>query len=112
MQTMEPPMQITAREAKPATQDSSVHGLYMLLFIAVFFVFTTFLVILALVQFLWLLFVREPNHILVQFGNSLSIWFSEVTRFLSCVSEDRPFPWGSWPDTDLSEPKSPPRQSL
>jgi uncharacterized protein DUF4389 len=36
----------------------------------------------ALVQFLWLLFAREPNGFLARFGSSLAIWLAEVGRFL------------------------------
>jgi hypothetical protein len=111
MESLEPPMEIKAGEGKPTTQDIWLRGLFMLLFIMIFYVGQTFLNLLAFVQFLWLLFTHEPNHILVRFGSSLSIWFSEVARFLSCASEDKPFPWGSWPDADVIASKSLPPQS-
>jgi len=56
------------------------------------------LYLLAVVQFLWLLFVREPNQFLVRFGGTLAAWLSEVGQFLSCASDDKPFPWRPWPD--------------
>jgi hypothetical protein len=55
--------------------------------------------LLALGQFFWLLFAREPNPFVARFGNSLSIWLAEVGQFLTCATDDKPFPWKPWPDT-------------
>ncbi len=73
-------------------------GLLMLLFAVAFGIAQTLMNILAVVQFLWLLFSGEPNQFLIRFGKSLSIWFGDVARFLSCATEEMPFPWKSWPD--------------
>ena len=59
------------------------------------------LTLLAFVQFIWLLFAREPNPNLATFGHSLSIWLAEVGRFLTCGTDDKPFPWRAWPDTTV-----------
>jgi len=91
-------MEIKASEDRPTTQDIWRRGLFMLLFFIAFWVGQTLLNLLAIVQFLWLLFAHEPNQFLVRLGSSLSIWFSEVARFLSCVSEEKPFSWKPWPD--------------
>ena len=32
-----------------------------------------------------------------RFGNSLSAWLGEVGRFLTCATDDKPFPWRLWP---------------
>jgi hypothetical protein len=56
-----------------------------------------FLNTMAVVQFLWLLVTRERNECLARFGLSLSNWFGEVSRFQSCSSDDKPFPWRPWP---------------
>src|SRR6476619_2026998 len=47
-------------------------GLFMLLFAAAFGVGQSLLILLAVVQFLWLLFAGEPNLFLLRFGRSLS----------------------------------------
>jgi hypothetical protein len=91
-------MEVKAPQDKPSTRDVWMRGLFMLLFMIAFWVGQTLLNLLAIVQFLWLLFANEPNQFLGRFGGSLSIWFSEVARFLSCASEEKPFPWKSWPD--------------
>jgi hypothetical protein len=54
----------------------------------------------AIVQFLWLLFSHEPNRLLARFGKSLSLWMAQTARFLTCASEEKPFPWSDWPQAD------------
>jgi hypothetical protein len=73
-------------------------GLFMLLFALAFGVAQSLLFLLALVQFLWLLFARERNQFLVRFGSSLSVWFADAAQFLSCATEEMPFPWRRWPN--------------
>ena len=93
-------MESKALEHKPTARDVWLSGLFMLLFMIAFWVGQVLLNLLAVVQFLWLLFAREPNQLLVRFASALSTWFSDVTRFLSCATEEKPFPWIEWPDAD------------
>ena len=80
--------------SNPATW---MRGLFMLLLLLAFGIAQGLLWILALVQFLWLLFAGEPNPALVQFGRSLSRWLQDTGRFIVCASEAKPFPWAPWP---------------
>ena len=73
-------------------------GLFMLLFMIAFGIAQALLDLTAIVQFLWLLFASEPNQFLVRFGRSLSLWLADAARFLSCASNEMPFPWKNWPD--------------
>ena len=95
-------MEVKAPEDKPSTSDVWMRGLFMLVFMIGFTVGQWLLNLLAVVQFLWLLFAREPNEFLARFGNSLSIWLAEIGRFLSCASDEKPFPWRSWPTAGSS----------
>jgi hypothetical protein len=72
-------------------------GLFMLLFAIAFGIGQIVLNAMAVVQFLWLLVTRQRNEYLALFGASLSNWFAEVSRFHSCASNDKPFPWRPWP---------------
>ncbi len=72
-------------------------GLFMLLFAIAFSIGQMVLNVTAIVQFIWLLAVRERNDYLARFGASLSAWFAEVSRFQSCATDDKPFPWRPWP---------------
>jgi Domain of unknown function (DUF4389) len=95
-------MQIKAPDDQTSASDVWMRGLFMLLLMIGFAIGQWLLNLLAIVQFLWLLFVREPSLALASFGNSLSIWLAEVGRFLTCASEEKPFPWRPWPDTATS----------
>ena len=74
-------------------------GLFMLLCVFAFGVGQTLLILLAVVQFVWLLFSKQPNPNLVRFGKSLSVWLADTARFLSCDTDQKPFPWSSWPNS-------------
>jgi Domain of unknown function (DUF4389) len=91
-------METKAPDDKPTTRDAWMRGLFMLLFMIAFGVGVWLLNFLAIVQFIWLLFAREHNQLLARFGNSLSAWLAEVGRFLTCATEEKPFPWRSWPE--------------
>ena len=92
-------MQIEADKEHSADRSSAwKRGLFMLLFAVAFGVGQSLLILLAVVQFLWLVFAGEPNLFLLRFGSSLSVWFSDATRFLSCATDEMPFPWKRWPD--------------
>ena len=83
----------------PITESKEVwkRGLFMLLFAIAFGIGQTVLNMVAIVQFLWLLFTREPNDFLVRFGNSLSVWLADVARFQTCATGHKPFPFRPWP---------------
>ncbi len=73
-----------------------LRGLWMLLFAALFALAETILWVVALVQFLWMLFAKEKNELLVDFGRDLGKWMQDVARFQSGASETKPFPWKRW----------------
>lgn len=82
------------------TQSVWKRGLMMLLFLAAFSLAHAVLNVTTVVQFVWLLFAREPNRFLMFFGMTLSLWLGEVARFLTCASEEKPFPWKDWPHAE------------
>lgn len=77
-----------------------MRALQMVLFMIAFGFGQTLLGIVAVVQFVWLLASGEPNNYLRQFGTSLARWFADVVRFLTCASDDKPFPWKAWPTAE------------
>ena len=90
-------METQAPDGKATTRDVLMRGLFMLLFIIGFTAGQWLLNLLTIVQFLWLLIAREPNQLIASFGGSLAAWLAEVGRFLTCATEEKPFPWKSWP---------------
>jgi Domain of unknown function (DUF4389) len=96
--SLEAPMEIKAPEDRPRTW---MRGLFMFLFMIGFAIGQALLNVLAVVQFVWLLVAHEPNQLLARFGNTLSIWLAEIGRFLSCATDDKPFPWRPWPEASV-----------
>jgi Domain of unknown function (DUF4389) len=92
-------METKAPDGTATTRDIWMRGLFMLLFMLGFTLGQWLLNLLAIVQFLWLLFAREPNQFIAGFGNSLAIWLAEVARFLTCATDEKPFPWRPWSGT-------------
>lgn len=73
-----------------------LRGLWMLVFAVLFGVAETVLLIAAVIQFAWMLFVREKNGFLTDFGRDLGGWLNKVSRFQTGESEEKPFPWQKW----------------
>jgi Domain of unknown function (DUF4389) len=74
--------------------------LYLVFFLIAFGFGQSILCFITVVQFVWLLATGEPNASLRRFGTSLARWFSDVVRFLTCASDEKPFPWKDWPAAD------------
>ena len=91
-------METKAPDDKPTTRDVWMRGLFMLLFMIAYGFGVWVLNFVAIVQFVWLLFAREHSQLLASFGKSLSMWLADVGRFLTCATDEKPFPWRSWPE--------------
>ncbi len=87
--------QIQVKDVEP--QNVWKRGLLMLLFVIAFGLAQMLLNALAIVQFVWLLVKREPNQPVAGFGMSLSKWLADVAQFLTCATDEKPFPWRPWP---------------
>lgn len=85
-----------------------LRGLFMLVFIfllygllfAVFSNGVLMVVVAAVVvfQFGFVLVTGQPNTRLLAFGEALGIYLYQVVRFLTYNSEEKPFPFRSWPN--------------
>jgi len=73
-----------------------MRGLFMVIFAVFFGLAETVLFVIALVQFLWMLFAKEKNQALADFGVSLGLWLSQVAAFQTAATDEKPFPWGKW----------------
>ena len=71
----------------------------MIVLIICFSLAETALYIIALIQFIWTLVNDDPNEQLSDFGASISAWLAQNAKYLSYVTEEKPFPWAKWPDS-------------
>jgi len=55
--------------------------------------------LIAIFQFLSLLFSEKPNQPLVKFGQNLNTYQYQINQFLTVNSEMYPFPFADWPDS-------------
>ncbi len=89
-----------AEEMEPDWDDDDnnvwMRGLWMLVLAFLFGVGETILVIAAVLQFLWLLFGKEKNKPIADFGKDLSHWLAQVALFQTGSTEDKPFPFSRW----------------
>lgn len=88
--------------ADAENQSPLMRGLYMILFAIAFEISEIILFFTAILQFFWLLFTRHPNELLKRFGLSLSQWLAATAQFLTCNTEEKPFPFAPWPEPDRS----------
>lgn len=59
------------------------------------------LLLVAAIQFIWVAINDDANENLSRFGDSLSKWLRDAAAFLSYKTEDKPFPWASWPESEI-----------
>lgn len=70
---------------------------YMLLFGVIFWVCELLIGLVAVFQFLHVLFTTRTNEAVLRFGRGLAVFVSDIVRFLSYNTEDMPFPFADWP---------------
>ncbi len=80
-----------------------LHGLFMLILVALVQLTQTILALCAVFQFCWMLFAKERNARVARFGTGLAHWLAMTARFVTGGSDERPFPWSSWEDTPLEQ---------
>ena len=73
-----------------------LRGLRMLILMALFQIGQTVLFACTVVQFFWMLFGKEKNRAIAEFGASLAEWLRKGARFNAGATEDKPFPWAPW----------------
>lgn len=84
------------------SQATWLRALSMLLFVFIFYVAEIVLVAVAVLQLLIAIFTGMPNARLLRFGQDLASFIYQVVRFLTYNSDERPFPFGDWPQNTPS----------
>lgn len=82
--------------AHPLPQNVWRHALLMLIVLLLLHLALTVLWICALFQFLWMLFARERNIRIAEFGAQVANWMAISANFVSGSSDQKPFPWTEW----------------
>lgn len=75
-----------------------IRGLYMLLFILITRLAEVVVGLVMLVQFILKAATNNTNDNLSKFGQQLSQYIYEIIQFQTFNSEEKPFPFKSWPE--------------
>jgi hypothetical protein len=74
--------------------------IFMVLMGLAFYLATTVLFALALVQLLLSIASDTPNERLRDFGGALGRYLRQIADYLSFARDEAPFPFSEWPDAD------------
>jgi len=73
-------------------------ALYMLLFTVIYGIAEVVIATVVLFQLLSVLFTGCTNERLLTLGQNLSTYVYQILLFLTFNSDERPYPFGDWPD--------------
>jgi hypothetical protein len=83
---------------KLSVKDKWIRLVFMVLFaIVVYFVAIPLVWLIGAFQFIYTLLVGSSLKTLTSFSNSLSQFIHQIMAFITYVSEEKPFPFSSWP---------------
>ncbi|KPJ67554.1 MAG: hypothetical protein AMJ43_04720 [Coxiella sp. DG_40] len=83
---------------KLSSKDKWIRLFFMILFAVVIYWVALILVwLITAFQFVYALLVGGPSQALLPFSDSLSQYIHQVVMFLTFVTEEKPFPFKSWP---------------
>ena len=77
--------------------------LFMALFVLIYGVAEVLLTALVLLQIVFVLVTGEKNDRLTSFGKSLSLFVYQIILYWTYNSEEKPFPFTSWPVDEMAE---------
>lgn len=79
-----------------------IRGLFILLFAVIYSLAEILIVAVVVFQFLSTLLTAKNNHQLLRLGRSLSEFVKQVLLFVTYNTEEKPFPFGPWPDGEAT----------
>ena len=94
---------MTENKVPFANIDTWVRFAYMALFTVLLLAARLVISILVIVQFVLVLFSGKDNENLRNLGQGLGKWVYQTIMFLTCNTENKPFPFDEWPLIDPSE---------
>ncbi|MFT6386878.1 MAG: hypothetical protein ACJAUP_000247 [Cellvibrionaceae bacterium] len=83
--------------------DHWLRFVFMVLFAMILGVASYVITVLVLIQFVWALVTGEGSDKLREFGSSLSQYIHQILRFLTYNSEEKPFPFTDWPESEKQD---------
>ena len=78
-------------------RDTWLRGLYMLLFVLIYSLAEIVVAAVVIFQFVSKVITGGVNERLLAFGQHLSTYIYQTMRFFTYNSDEKPFPFGPWP---------------
>ena len=75
-----------------------LRGLFIIVFAVIFSIAEVLLTAVVVFQFLATLFTGDANARLRAFGLSLAAFIYQIVAFMTFNSDEKPFPFGPWPE--------------
>ncbi len=80
-----------------------IRGFFMILYFIVAYIVRFLILIISLFQFVYTIFIGNPNEKLVKFGNGLGSYAYQIIQFLTFNTELKPYPFSEWGEINSSE---------
>lgn len=77
-----------------------MRGVFMVLFLIAYNIVEFLILLVALFQFVAVLFTGRVNETVLRLGNNLCYFALEAFQYLTFNSNLRPFPFSPWPDEE------------
>ena len=77
--------------------DVWTRGLFIVIFAVIFYFLFALIWLVVIFQFIMKLITTELNQQLLDFSDSLIQYVSQILLYITFKSEERPFPFSSWP---------------
>lgn len=87
-------------EIEDEPENPWMRGLFMVILAVLFGFGEVLLFIGAVLQFLWLIFAKEKNEHIAAFGRDLADWLARVALFQTGATEEKPFPFARWGESE------------
>lgn len=82
--------------------------LYMLLYGLIFYLIETAVLVIAVFQIIYRIFMNEPHEQLRTLSKDLVVYVKQVVEYLMFTSDYQPFPVGEWPGSARTGHRSEP----
>ncbi len=86
-------------KANVKAHNTWVRGAYMLLFALIYGIAEVVVVAVVFFQFFNVLFTGSVNQRLLAFSRELNQFVYQILQFVTYNVEDKPFPFGDWPES-------------
>jgi hypothetical protein len=85
-------------KSRLTSRDLWLRALYMIFFAIAYSVAELLVTLIAVFQFIFILFSGRANALLLVFGQNLARYIGDIIRFETFNTEHKPFPFDDWPE--------------